>query len=75
MLRTDDPVELMGYCPRIYTKDINRLLEANNNEVNVTVKKVNEKAPLQVKLLCQLEANWPAGFNPFDDEEFKPYKA
>lgn len=73
MLRTDDPVELMGYCPRIYTKDINRLLVANDNEVKVTVKKVNETAPLQVKLLCQLEAKWPAGFSPFDDEEFKPF--
>ncbi len=71
MLRTDDPVELMGYCPRIYTKDINTLIQKNGAlNVKVVIEKINYDAPLQFRLLCKLEANWFDGFIPFSDKEF-----
>jgi len=74
-LRTkEDPVELMGYCPSFFVKDFNKLLDENGKKnVNVTVQKINEDAPLQLKLLCKLITIWPESFNPFDEEEFYPY--
>jgi len=74
MLRTDDPVELMGYCPRIYTKDLNRLIEINGaNNLKVTIETINYDAPLQLRLLCRLETDWFEEFEPFSDEEFEIY--
>lgn len=73
LLRTGDPMELLGYCPRIYTNDINQLLNNTSGQVKVTAKRVNSSAPLQLKLLCELEADWPKDFEPFSAHEFKPF--
>ena len=75
MIRTkDEPVELMGYCPAFFAKDFNKLLELNGDKkVNIYVHKINEDAPLQLKLLCRLVTEWPDSFNPFDEKEFYPY--
>ncbi len=75
-LRTkDDPVELLGYCPSFFVKDFYKLMAVNGNEnVNITIKKVNHDAPLQLKLLCKLTAKWFKDFEPFSGEEFKPYR-
>ncbi|CAJ0742332.1 HIRAN domain-containing protein [Ralstonia mannitolilytica] len=72
-LRTSDPSYLVGYCPKYYTKTVCKLLEQNVNAVKVTVKQVNQKAPFSMRLLCNLEADWPVGFEPFtDSEDFLP---
>lgn len=75
MIRTEeDPVELLGYCPAFFAKDINRLLVANGrNNVTIKVHQINDDAPLQLKLLCKLTTNWAENFKPFHDEEFQPY--
>ena len=74
MIRTDDPVELMGYCPRIYTKDLNSLIQKNGaRNINLTIETINHDAPLQFRLLCKLEADWFEGFVPFMDDDFKEY--
>ena len=71
VLRTEDPVEIVGYCPRFYVKDFNKLLEANGAaKVQVSVERVNLSSPLQLRLLCKLETVWPEGFKPFDHKEF-----
>jgi len=71
-LRTDDPVEIVGYCPKFYAKDFNKLLgEGQANGVKVSVVKVNVESPLQLRLLCKLECNWIKGFVPFEDEDFE----
>lgn len=72
-LRTDDPVEFIGYCPRYLSPDFWQLLEKNRAmDVLVTVERVNEDAPLNLRLLCKLVAPWPKGFQPCSDDEFKP---
>ncbi len=72
-LRTEDPPELVGYCPKNYVKDFNKLIEKNGAEnIEVTVVKNNKTAPSQLKLLCKFRTNWYDGFVPFDDESFKP---
>lgn len=71
-LRTDDPVEIVGYVPRFYTKDINKLLDINGKEnVEVKIAKINLDAPKQFQLLCKLETNWPRDFKVCESEEFE----
>jgi hypothetical protein len=71
MLRTDDPVSLIGYTPAYFTKDFSSLLAANpDNEVRVVVEKVNRDAPAQFRVLCRLTAPWPASFSPCEDRSF-----
>ena len=77
MLRTEDePAELVGYCPAFFVKDFNKLMELNgNNKLLVTVEKVNQDAPLQLKLLCKLTTHWAEDFKAFDDKEFQAYSS
>ena len=71
VLRTDDPVEIVGYCPRFYVTDFNKLLELNTPEkVDVSIVKINLDAPKQLQLLCKFETFWPDGFQPFDKDEY-----
>jgi hypothetical protein len=75
MIRTDDPVYTIGYCPRYLNQDFKKLLEKNNvYDVVVSVKKVNKDAPLNFRLLCKIEAPWPEEFRPCDQEDFEPYE-
>jgi len=72
-LRTDDPVEFVGYCPRYLSPDFQKLLEENKAmDVLVTVERVNRDAPLNLRLLCKLVAPWPTSFKPCSDDKFKP---
>ncbi|MBU4258805.1 MAG: HIRAN domain-containing protein [Proteobacteria bacterium] len=71
-LRTDDPPEIVGYCPKFFVKDFGRLIDSNGaDKVEVSVVKVNLKSPLQFKLLCKFSTIWPAEFAPFEDEIFQ----
>lgn len=72
-LRTDDPIEIVGYCPRFFVKDFDILIAKNGQEkVKVSIVKVNVNSPLQFRLLCKFSTPWPKGFVPFDDKIFQP---
>jgi hypothetical protein len=71
-LRTDDPVEFVGYCPRYLSPDFKQLLKNSAMDVLVTVERVNEDAPLNLRLLCKLVAPWPKDFQPCSGPEFEP---
>ena len=72
VLRTDNPIELVGYAPSFYSKDFNTLIEKNGAE-NIALKviKNNTDAPSQLKLFCEFRTQWSEEFNPFDDENFQ----
>lgn len=73
MMRTGDPVQLVGYVPRYYSGDIARLLDAvGPDAVAVYVDGVNRDAPLQYRLRCRLTSPWPDGFIACDAPEFQP---
>jgi hypothetical protein len=75
MLRTDDPVTIVGYVPRYHCADLSRLLQLVGPEaVSVIVDRINLDAPIQYRLLCRLSAPWPAHFQPCADDEFEPIK-
>ncbi len=73
LLRTNDPVSVVGYCPRYYSGEFSKLLKSvESDNVRVTVEQVNPDAPMQLRLLCKLHAPWPANFSACAMEQFQP---
>ena len=72
LLRTDDPVTLVGYAPHYFSAEFSQLLTFGAKEVKVVVEKVNLDAPLQYRLLCRIVAPWPVNFQPCQTELFEP---
>jgi hypothetical protein len=71
-LRTPDPPEIIGYCPRYFAEDFHNLVkEWGVNDVGVSIENVNKNAPIQLRLLCKLTAPWPATFEPCAGDEYK----
>jgi hypothetical protein len=71
-LRTDDE-HLIGYCPRYLAPDIHELLKQDPKLVNVHVERVNlAPTPIQLRLLCNMTAEWPSTFRPFASNEYQP---
>lgn len=68
-LRTDDPATIVGYCPRYLCSDFGKLVDAGAGG-SVEVVRVNLDAPLQMRVLCNFESNWPANFSPCSDDLF-----
>lgn len=63
----------VGYCPRYLNKDFLILMKENPNHVQVRVERVNPApTPLQLRLLCNLTAEWQPRFNPFSSNEYQP---
>jgi len=64
---------LLGYAPRYLARDIGRLMRKCPSEtVRLVVQQVNHDAPLQQRLLCRIEACWPADFQPCDGPDYLP---
>lgn len=75
-LRTDEPVMIVGYCPRYLNEDFRKLLqEYGSSAPQVSVEQVNFNAPLQLRLLCRFSSPWPESFQPCAGESFEPLVA
>jgi HIRAN domain len=71
-LRTDDPITIVGYCPRYLSKDFLQLLKSGTSDIpEVVVDRVNKDALMQLRLLCSMRAPWPEGFEPCSGEEYE----
>ncbi|MCC5049254.1 HIRAN domain-containing protein [Xanthomonas campestris] len=71
LLRTGDPVSVVGYAPRYYSHDLSRLAElCPPQDLLVTVERLNNNAPAAYKVLCKVVAPWPAGFDFFGSHVF-----
>jgi hypothetical protein len=67
---------MIGFVPRYLAWDIRRILRDSHTEhFHVFVERVNKDAPLEQRLLCRMEASWPPGFRPCNDETFVPIPA
>jgi len=63
----------LGYIPRYLASDVGQLLcQCGVDDVSLFVERVNLSAPLQQRLLCRLDACWPADFQPCSGPEFEP---
>lgn len=73
LLRTENDRINIGYVPRYLAQDVWKLLQGCGPQfLSFFVHKVNADAPLQQRLLCKVEACWPADFKPCDGESFHP---
>lgn len=73
-LRTDKPIIFVGFCPKYYAKDLGKLLENADSKLDITVKCVNQDAPLNMRLLCSVTAKPSTDFFALGEEEdFKPF--
>lgn len=68
-LRSDDPPEMIGYCPRYLATDFKKIAAAVGNRFQFAVKQFNHDAPPQYQLLCEASGPWPLHFSPFDDND------
>lgn len=72
LLRTGDPIFLVGYAPRYYSEEFNQLIGLSNQEnAKVTVEQVNQDAPIQYRVLCRFASLWPVNFHPCAGENFR----
>ncbi len=72
LMRTGDPVTLVGYAPRYYSAEFTSLIRANGpSKVKVAVERMNVDAPEQYRVLCKLTSPWPANFSPCANKQFE----
>lgn len=75
-LRTDRERTMIGYVPRYLAYDVWNLVQnCEVDFINISVAKVNPDAPTQNRVLCRMNACWPAGFEPCSGDEFLPIPA
>jgi hypothetical protein len=73
LMRTEDPISIVGYCPRYLSSEFRSLIRlAGPKHVNVAVYQVNKDAPNDLRLLCRLDSPWPKKFSPCSKPEFMP---
>lgn len=66
----------IGYVPRYLARDVRQLYrECGPDSAVLRVERVNPGAPLQQRVLCRMNACWPAGFRPCAGDEFQPIVA
>ena len=67
---TGDTDEHIGFLPRYLAEDVQTL---GVERVTATVERVNRApVPIQFRVLCQIEAAWPTGFEACAGAEFEP---
>ncbi len=72
LLRTDDPMSMVGYVPRYYSAEFSTVMDqVGQGNVRVTVERVNPDAPSNFRLLCKFVSPWPNGFAPCAQGEFQ----
>jgi HIRAN domain len=70
-LRTASPAVMVGYCPRYLNRDFRVLLQADAHATCVHVERINCDAPLQLRLMCKIQAPWPEHFQPCSGEDYE----
>lgn len=71
-LRTADGDRFMiGYVPRYLAFEFGRLAR-ECDFAEISVERVNPGAPMQMRVLCRMNACWPEHFRPCEDDVFRP---
>jgi HIRAN domain-containing protein len=67
----------LGFVPRYLCEDIHTLQQAAGTEdLTVRVRRINvPPAPAQFRVLCEMSAPWPAGFQALAHPDFEPIRA
>ncbi len=63
----------MGYLPRYLAQDVYELLKQDPKRLQIYVERVNPvPTPIQLRLLCNLTAEWTEDFQPFSSQDYLP---
>ena len=64
----------LGFVPRYLCQDVHDLRAAGGHPgISAVVQRVNlSPTPMQFRVLCRVEAPWPAGFRPLASPDFEP---
>ncbi|WDQ18821.1 HIRAN domain-containing protein [Rhodopirellula sp. P2] len=66
----------LGYVPKYLAAEVGRLIrDCPETTIKLAVERINPDAPTQQRLLCRLDACWPPGFQPCQDDTFQPLVA
>jgi hypothetical protein len=66
----------LGFVPRYLCDDVHFLRENARDDVQARVRRVNlPPTPAQFRVLCSLDAPWPAGFRPVSNPDFEQLHA
>jgi len=64
--------QALGWVPSTLLEDVHRL-QSVHSRIDVRVERVNNgEAPVQLRLLCRLEASHIEGYRPFSSERYEP---
>ncbi|EBN0814464.1 HIRAN domain-containing protein [Salmonella enterica] len=74
LIRADNPAEIVGYCPRYFASDINRMLLDNDTSISLSVERISDDAPHNYRLLCKVVGEVSRAFldQMILQEEFQP---
>jgi hypothetical protein len=76
ILRTEDPISVVGYCPRYFSAEFSQLFDRVGPErISTFVERTSPEAPSHFRVLCRLVAPWPKNFQPCALDEFQPLGA
>jgi HIRAN domain len=62
---------LIGYVPRYLAYEFGRLTR-ECSFAEIRVERLNPGAPMQMRVLCRMNACWPDHFRPCEDDVFQP---
>lgn len=62
----------LGWVPRTLVEDVHRLGELGSR-IELSAERINDReSPVQLRLLCRLEASAVEGYTPFSSERYRP---
>ena len=62
---------IIGYVPRYMAYEFGRLTQ-ECDFAKISVERLNPGAPMQMRVLCRMNACWPEDFRPCEDQVFQP---
>lgn len=74
IIRAEKPAEIVGYCPRYFTKYICKSLRENSFNFSIHVETLSKNAPANYQLMCKLKGNVSTEEKDtfMNQEEFQP---
>jgi len=55
IIRANNPAEIVGYCPRFFTKYVGDFLRQNSSNISLYVEALSKNAPANYQLMCTLK--------------------
>lgn len=73
LIRVDEPAEVLGFCPRYFSRNIRSLLLDEDSTITLSVERISDDAPHNYRLLCKIVGNASPSLHSqmFTSDEFQ----